>query len=376
MRIDSLTFLRFAAAFIVLVFHYGAATDLAVSFSPFIVAGPPMVTFFFTLSGFVMLVSHYKKHNQSLRIFYVARAARILPIYLVALFFTASLVYGYGINDIYSLFLSTIMMQAWISPYPVAMNTPGWSLSVEVFFYLNFPLILYVIRKYEPRSSSLVLFSLALYLVTQIALSYLMRPPFFQGYPSFSHDLVYYFPLSHLCSFIMGITGGLLYLRNPGHFGKTGIRSYIVLIAGFYLTYYLLQNPHILQNLIEAPLAYGSSFYTWLALILILCVAYASNGATRFLASRPMVFLGDISLSVYILQKPVHLVYEEHIAPVLGLGDNGNFYAFCAILIGISCITFLVIEKRGSKMIFYINKWLSSRWPAKTKNNEVELSGQ
>jgi peptidoglycan/LPS O-acetylase OafA/YrhL len=245
-----------------------------------------------------------------------------------------------------------------------------------VFFYLTFPLILPIIRKYEPRSVSLVLFTLVLYLLTQIALSYLMRPPFFQGYPSFSHDLVYYFPLSHLCSFMLGVTGGLLYLRNQEHFGKTGIRSYIVLFAGFYLTYYLLQNPHLLQNLIKAPLAYGSSFYTWLALALILCMAYANNGATRFLASRPMVFLGDISLSVYILQKPIHLVYDEHISPVLGLGHNGDFYAFCAILIGVSCVTFLMIEKRGSKMIFFIDKWLSSRWPGKPKQTDAELSGQ
>ncbi|MFT4519660.1 MAG: peptidoglycan/LPS O-acetylase OafA/YrhL [Halioglobus sp.] len=358
MRIDSLTFFRFAAAVIVLFFHFGRETDLVAMWSPFIVSGPAMVTFFFTLSGFVMLISHYHKTNLSLRKYYVARIARIFPIYVFALFFTAFLVLGYGINDIYSLVLSFFFMQSWVSPYPTAMNTPGWSLSVEVFFYVSFPIIIWAIRKHQPRTSFVVLFTLAVYFVTQIILSRMLSAPDYSSYPSFLHDMVNYFPLSHLCSFLMGITGGLICIRYPQYFTKTGLHSYLVLFAAFYLTYFLLQNRDFIQGYIDMPLAYGSSFYTWLALTLIMSIAYAKNRVTDFFSSRFMVFLGDISLSVYILQKPMHIVYIDYISDALALGPNADFYVFCTLLIATGCVTHLTIEKLGSKAIFKINKML------------------
>jgi peptidoglycan/LPS O-acetylase OafA/YrhL len=363
MRIESLTFLRFAAAVVVLFFHYGQQTWLVSVASPFIISGPPMVTFFFTLSGFVMLVSHIHKPHD-LRRFYVSRAARIFPIYYVALFLTASLVLGYGLNDKYSYLLSLFFLQSWIPPYPTAMNTPAWSLSVEVFFYLSFPLMLHLIRKYQPRTSHLIVLSLVVYLVSQVLLSQLLLPPISQDNPALAHDLLNYFPLSHLCSFLMGMTGGVIYVRNQQRFGQRGTRSYIVLLAASALVYFLLQHPAFLQNLLGVPLAYASSFYTWLALLLILSVAYADNAITRFLASKPMVFCGDISLSVYILQKPIHILYRDYLEAQLGLGPDGNFYAYCALLIAISCCTYLVIEKRGSKLVFQVDATLSA-WMAK-----------
>ena len=48
MRIESLTFFRYVAALIVVIFHYGSATG----FSGTLVAGQQMVSFFFVLSGF------------------------------------------------------------------------------------------------------------------------------------------------------------------------------------------------------------------------------------------------------------------------------------------------------------------------------------
>lgn len=72
---------------------------------PFITAGPPMLSFFFVLSGFVMVVAHFNKPNESLHSYYLSRVARIYPVYLFALLFMAALSFGYGINDFYSLVL-------------------------------------------------------------------------------------------------------------------------------------------------------------------------------------------------------------------------------------------------------------------------------
>ena len=77
-RIESLTFLRFVAAFIVVVFHFGRSTGLAQIARPAIISGPQMVTFFFVLSGFVLMVAYYPR-NVTSATFYLARFARIAP---------------------------------------------------------------------------------------------------------------------------------------------------------------------------------------------------------------------------------------------------------------------------------------------------------
>lgn len=57
MRVESLTFFRFIAAFIVVIFHFGTGTWFTKIFGRFVTAGPQMVSFFFVLSGFIMLLS-------------------------------------------------------------------------------------------------------------------------------------------------------------------------------------------------------------------------------------------------------------------------------------------------------------------------------
>jgi peptidoglycan/LPS O-acetylase OafA/YrhL len=47
MRVEALTFFRFFAAMIVVIYHYGQNTKLAGMFYPFITSGPQMVTFFY-----------------------------------------------------------------------------------------------------------------------------------------------------------------------------------------------------------------------------------------------------------------------------------------------------------------------------------------
>ncbi|MBT3880231.1 MAG: hypothetical protein HON76_21990 [Candidatus Scalindua sp.] len=60
MRVEILTFFRFIAAVIVVIFHFGRD---ATGFSGVLIAGPQMVTFFLVLSGFVMTLSYLNKKD-------------------------------------------------------------------------------------------------------------------------------------------------------------------------------------------------------------------------------------------------------------------------------------------------------------------------
>ena len=119
MRVESLTFFRFIAAFIVVIFHFGAGTWFTKIFGRFVTAGPEMVSFFFVLSGFVMIISQINKVNFCTKKYYYGRIARIFPVYLIGLLII--LPFKYYINPIShntSLFLSVTFLQSWVSPYP------------------------------------------------------------------------------------------------------------------------------------------------------------------------------------------------------------------------------------------------------------------
>ena len=66
-----------------------------------------------------MMVSHYHK-QQSLKKYYIARFARIVPIYLIALLIMTYFFYGYGNNDLLGFWLSASFLQAWFPPYPLS----------------------------------------------------------------------------------------------------------------------------------------------------------------------------------------------------------------------------------------------------------------
>jgi peptidoglycan/LPS O-acetylase OafA/YrhL len=371
-RIESLTFLRFIAAFIVVVFHFGQNTTLARLASPFIVSGPQMVSLFFVLSGFVMMVAHYDKGDETFLNYYVKRFARIAPIYFVALFLSACSTYGVGVNNIRALFLNITFLQSWFPPYALSINAPAWSLSVEAFFYLTFPFILFAIKKSNISWKSFTIIALLFYFFTQAILSNLLTVKFDAGYTSTAHDLIYYFPLSHFCSFILGIAGGLIYSKHPEWFNKTSIVSFLILIVTALVNYFALQRPGIISHLLGMRLAFASSFYSLFFLFLILSLTYSRNFITNIMSTTFLVILGEASYSLYILQSPIHTIYTKYISTFL-LGylnvqsPNREFLVFSLLLICVSIASLYLIERPAQKIILNLYKRITvkSLVPAK-----------
>ena len=336
MRVEALTFLRFLAAVIVVIFHFGKGTEIAHLFGPFIISGPQMVTFFFSLSGFVLMISHYNKNDETLKSYYISRVARIVPVYLLALFIIAFLKNWSGL----SLFLSATFLQSWFPPYPLSLNTPGWSLSVEAFFYLTFPLIIFIIKKSKIHPIKFALISLGFYIFTQAILSNLLSGKFYKGFPSVSHDLIYYFPLSHYCSFLLGTAGGYIYVKNRKHFQKEGFLSAVIMLLTLLITYSIIQNENTLSGFFEFRLAYGSSFYSLLFIVMILGIAHAKNFITNILSLPFLVLLGESSYALYILQGPVYILYKKYLHSYFNMAESAGFYLYLLILIIVAILVF------------------------------------
>ena len=149
--IPRLTAYRGYAALAIVWFHMAIAFDLGVGTVHRAALLKVAVTFFFVLSGFVL--THAGAFD-SAGTFWRARAARIVPLYVVAwLLVLAGRSWLHWIPSQTELLSSLLLVQAWVPDPDLAMsvNPVGWSLSCEAACYLALPLVAPAILRLEPR---------------------------------------------------------------------------------------------------------------------------------------------------------------------------------------------------------------------------------
>ncbi len=364
MRIEALTFLRFFAAVTVVFFHFGRGLYSGEAYARFQNLGPEMVTFFFVLSGFVMMLAADARPQMTAGRYYRARIARIYPVYLVAflwaLFLFGGKVYRYGggfmLNDARAVLLNLTLLQSWVPPYPLSLNDPAWSLSVEAFFYLSFPVVLLWLRRSRPAPRTVFLVGLGVYLVTQGVLSWLLKTRYVPPHVAHTHDLVFYFPLSHYCSFLLGVAGGYLLTRRRELFAAQGVRPALYLLGIFVATSAALYFQPEIARTAPVPLAFDASFYSPLFILLVLAVAAADNPVTRGLSWRPLVVLGNASYALYILQKPAFWVYSHQLGPKVSAEAQPRFWVFLALLVGLSVGVYYLVERPAQRVLLKVMK--------------------
>lgn len=339
----ALNFFRFIAAILVVVYHMAPKnwhtkywiTNL----------GSEMVTFFFVLSGFVMIVSHYNRNSESVFGFYRLRFARIYPIYLVVVLLLIN-----SHTNIIDVFLSVFMLQAFVPGHSIAINVPGWSLSVEAFFYLIFPLLLMFYRKISVAKVSFIV-------ILSFGFALCLFKFFFKSFDHNSesyHELLNYFPLVHLCSFILGNYVGLMYLKCR-NYTPSKVMSNIVSFAAVLWVVCDLKNSyssHIygLEYLNWSTIVYSFSF----ALLIIGFAMCKNSFLTKLLQNKICIRLGDLSYSIYLLQS---IAYGKIINQLLLFSDSDviKLIVPLLLLIGMSFFTFLYIEVPMKKFLMKNN---------------------
>lgn len=152
-EIKTLTGLRGYAALWVCVFHYALGWQDYDSWAmPLVRKGNYGVAVFFVLSGFILSYVYKQWFTDEVaapayRLFLWHRFARIYPLHALTLFLMLIvMVWGitsFGRDDNAVTFaLNLLLLQAWGYPDSVTWNPPSWTISVEMFAYLLFPLTL------------------------------------------------------------------------------------------------------------------------------------------------------------------------------------------------------------------------------------------
>jgi peptidoglycan/LPS O-acetylase OafA/YrhL len=340
--IAAFTGLRGVAALWVVAYHFrealiGSVPRLAESA---IGVGYLAVDMFFILSGFVITLNYGKMFGElslgNAKIFVLARFARLYPVHLfmslvyllnplTILLFSTSKDLGARYGAGYYL-LSLLLMQNWGLTTETEWNIPAWSISTEWFAYLMFPALLAgsAIRRETP----------AVLVAAVIALMVALFGLFIAaGAASIGADIPRLGLPRCLLEFMAGIGLCRLYLatRAPTVRAQTGLLA--TASAGAIATALFG-----LPDFLFLPAAFC---------LVVLSLAGESSVVCRLLSSGPLLFLGEISYSLYM----VHYFVRDWVK--FAAGDNPGaltflFYVVLAIAAGF--VLNGLVEKPGRSL--------------------------
>ncbi len=342
MKIDQLTFTRFLAAISIVIFHFGQkVTPFSYDTVSFLFQKANIgVSFFFILSGFVMIIAYGRKGSINPAEYLRNRFGRIYPVYMVAICLLAGNWLFLSLPvDTTDLMLNIFMVQSWIPGKALSFNSPGWSLSVEFFFYFLFPFLFNrIYSRYGYKKTILPI--LLIWIASQAMLHVGLAAPLPHFSPEQYHDLLFYFPVMHLSQFLIGNLAGFIYIdKLAGRKRNTDL--YILLtvaITSLLLKYDFGFNYHN-----------GVLGIVFVPFILLMSV---NNGyITRLFSISIFVFLGEISYGIYILQRPVY-VWTQGIMNRLHIQNSTvSFYISFVSLIALSALCYVSIEAPLRRMI-------------------------
>lgn len=346
-EIKSLTGIRGIAALWVVIFHYFFTHFLNLSTSHggvfnyaynIVSNGYLAVDLFFMLSAIVLSLSYQKKFSnyvdfEEFKTYLYKRIARIYPLY----FFTIVLTFFFQKKlSISHVITHLTFTEVFFNTYFETLNFPIWSLATEMFVYLIFPFVFYLIFNFKRN------FNIVLALVSVIALYFIQyRESFYVDLNLMQYESVA--PKNNLdinwgnLAYIRTI---LVYVIGLIAFKYSFALSRIVLFA--FISLFILS---LVLDLNDVMIVIG--------MICIPAAIVKINFLKSFLSWKPIHYLGEISYSIY-LNHIIIIYLLKYYFPNLPML---NFLAF-PLLIAVSVVTYHYIEKPGKK--YLLSKLISS----------------
>jgi peptidoglycan/LPS O-acetylase OafA/YrhL len=195
------------------------------------------VQLFFIVSAFTLFLSFHSRHQyekEPLRNFFIRRLFRIVPLFYAAIIFYF-VIYGFskrpfttGAPGIFDMITTVLFINGW---YPTSINSVvpgGWSIAVEMSFYLLLPVLFILITDLE-KAIFLTFASVMLGMVLNGLAFQFFAPLFPANKILIGWFLYFWFPMQ-LGIFCLGLLLYFMFKRiSPGE-PKNRFKSYAYLV--------------------------------------------------------------------------------------------------------------------------------------------------
>jgi peptidoglycan/LPS O-acetylase OafA/YrhL len=363
-EIKALSGLRIVAAVWVVLFHFRplleqAAPGFRSALAPVLDCGAQGVDLFFILSGFVLTWNYLDRMGDSFSWrstlhFLWLRLSRVWPVYLVTMHLAALwIIFTLNVGHVPSEAAGSLtamnyvrqflLVQLWFAPYfdGTSWDGPAWSISAEWLAYLLFGALVLVIFRIARATRARGLFFLA------VAAS---LPPVVL----LMATGLFYTPWSWLPRIIMQFTAGALVCAavrklKPSDRARSGagIASLLLAAAIVGILYWLDANP--------VPTIYDSAGLVDVLFVpLVSTLAIGAGSLPAMLSLRPMVYLGHISFSLYMVHELVHttwnwMVLQFELQLGSDLAGKAVLLALFAVAIAGAVLLYHLVEEPARK---------------------------
>jgi peptidoglycan/LPS O-acetylase OafA/YrhL len=328
--INSLTGLRGMAAFIVFISHCANQGMLPAIFSNGF--GQMGVMLFFILSGFLMGHLYLGKdaNRGNIKRYLIARVGRIFPLYFLLIFLSVLISitvypdFHYNITELNIVLRALLFIDA---PYEF------WTIPVEVQFYVVF--IAFWLLYQRHTSKPLMILFVALTAIPSIIL-----------FPRLGYVPALF--SSYSFTFFIGIGTAMLY---PGIAASpfcnklaayAALPSVIALFAN--LPAVRLEHDWILDD--NFFMRTWADPLNWLIVYSVFFCAMLNARGLRFLNTRPLVLLGEISFGFYLIHYPLLKIVKS-----IGVPVPLQFLTSCIVISVMAWFLYTYFEKPANKVV-------------------------
>lgn len=318
-----------------------------------------LVSFFFVLSGFVMVHTYRQRlaTTDQFKQFFITRTFRLYPLHVVVLLFAIALEVvklaaervGIAFNQPsftgqrapQEILPNLLLLQSWWPGFnPQSFNFPAWSISVEYYVYMIFAGILLC----TPRISTPIFLMISLMATACLSLGYgYLMEPALQGLSCFFAGVITY----HLYQ--------VIHNKSIPRWVHTVLET-----VGICLT----------ASLLVSDIDHKQIILMLVFCALMLIFSFEGGVISTLLKARPFEKLGVLSYSIYMTHAMV--LFASTLALLLvgkvtgytivtyataapgpmlsfhnGVADNALLIALLIIIIGISTVSHRFIELRG-----------------------------
>lgn len=348
-RINSIQGIRAIAILGICITHSGFSIDF----------GGFGVVVFFVLSGFVMSYVYYDRNIEcnnpfdNLK-FSLNKIKRLYPLHIVTMFFAILfeiIVLFAGISNlsilelIRNIVLNSLLIHTWFPNQSIyfCLNGVSWYLSVTLFLYFVFPIIINIIRKHEKLFawiSSVLIFAL-IGVVSIISKKYIDNE-------MLRIWMNYVCPLVRLGAFSIGCNFGFIFLKRNKELSSpvtTVLEILSLIIVVVVLCLINIENKSMLIRIFTE-----SGFISIpISVLLIYVIATQKGIVSKLLSTKPFVFIGNMSSYIFLTHQIIMRFIDTGLKVITG---NSPQWYITALLGGVITTMFIFVYRKIEKVLF------------------------